>query len=446
MPQRISSHSKKWPFLFILVFNLTLFWVTFVYASDPGDLDTTFNGTGIVTTTINGDEAVGTSVAIQPDGNIVVAGNLNRSTDNNFVLVRYENDGSLDVTFNTTGTVVAPIGDGFGFGPSVGLQSDGKIVVAGSDAFGAGGSQFATVRYNADGSLDTTFNNSGVVTTSISSGSDFGSAVAIQPDNKILVAGRVKGDIGLVRYTITGTLDTTFNGSGVVTTSINDGGGEGYAVALQPDDKILVAGVSIVGGNSDFAVIRYNSDGSLDTTFDSTGIVTTSVSNGEDDKGYYGIALQTDGKVVVAGEGRDSGDVPIIVVARYNQNGSLDTIFNGTGIITTSIGSGAAAADVAIQPNGKIVVVGVGVTGGNSNLAVVRYNVDGSLDSSFGGTGIITTTINGGDVGRSVAIQPDGKIVVAGLTYDDGNASIVAVRYIGELIPCYLPIILRDGS
>ena len=200
-------------------------------------------------------------------------------------------------------------------------------------------------------------------------------------------------NFAVTRYNADGSLDTTFNGTGKVVTDIgsatNDGG---FSVTVQLDGKIVVTGVTDSGGTSNFAVTRYNANGSLDTTFNGTGKLVTDVGIGSDDLAS-GVTVQPDGKIVVAGRS-DSGGSNDFAVTRYNANGSLDTSFNGTGKVTTDIGSGTDdfASSVTVQPDGKIVVAGASL-GGGWNFAVARYNADGSLDTTF--NGVATNTLGG---------------------------------------------------
>lgn len=208
-----------------------------------------------------------------------------------------------------------------------------------------------------------------------------------------------------------------------MTTPIGTGYDEAYSVAIQSDGKIVVAGYGVFGSGGDFAVVRTNSDGSFDSSFNGTGKVTTPIGSSLDQA--YSVALQSDGKIVVAGF--SLGSNLDFAVVRYKSDGCLDTSFNGTGIVTTPIGSGDdLGQSVAIQSDGKIVVAGYSdggspETGTNYDFAVVRYKTDGTLDDSFNGTGKVTTPLGARrDTGSSVAIQSDGKIVVAG-TSDTGS-------------------------
>ena len=212
------------------------------------------------------------------------------------------------------------------------------------------------IRYNSDGSLDTGFDTDGKVSTDIGSWSqDFAFSVAIQTDGKLVAIGGNSGDIALVRYNTDGSLDGTFGTGGIVTTDINSGSNDlAYSVAIQPDGKIVVGGISGTVGSYDFVVVRYNSDGSLDTSFDTDGKVTTDLGSGGNDYGRF-VAVQSDGKIVVTGDaGDDFGAV------RYNSNGSLDGSFGTGGIVVTDVGVNSTdnGNSGALQSDGKILVVG----------------------------------------------------------------------------------------
>jgi len=337
-------------------------------------------------------------------------------------------DGDLDTSFGGDGKVTTNFGSDSSVGYAVAIQSDGKIVVAGYSDNGSG-HDFALVRYNTDGSLDTSFDGDGRVTTNAdSTGYEPGNAIAIQSDGKIVVAGDFYNgsiyDFAVVRYNTDGSLDISFDGDGMVTTDINSSYDKSHAVAIQADGKIVVAGFSIDQIN-DFAVVRYNIDGSLDTSFDDDGMVTTNFNNGSQGND---IAIQPDGKIVVVGYFTDPAS-PDFALVRYNTNGSLDTSFDGDGMVTTALSiHDDDGYDVAIQPDGKIVVAGWSDTDSGPNFALVRYKTNGSLDTSFDGDGIVTTDFGSYCKGRALSIQPDGKIVVAGTSYGLSAAFAVA-RY-----------------
>ena len=244
------------------------------------------------------------------------------------------------------------------------------------------------------------------------------SASTVQSDGKIVVAGSVfngiSNEFALARYNVNGSLDASFNGTGTVTTDFGDSDAYGYSVAVQSDGKIVVAGSAFNGITNEFAVARYNVNGSLDASFNGTGTVTTSI--GASDASGFGVAVQSDGKIVVAGSAFN-GINNEFAVARYNVNGSLDASFNGTGKLTTGFAGGDAAGNsVVLQSDGKILVAGVGTSfATGEDFAVARYNSNGTLDATFGAGGKVTTAIGiADDVGFGVAVQSDGKIVVAG--------------------------------
>ena len=370
-------------------------------------------------------------LGIQSDGRILAAGYY--ADGSNYVcLVRYNTDGSLDTTFGTGGIVTTPIGSGNAIANALGIQSDGRILAAGS-SYNGSNNNFALVRYNSDGSLDTTFGTGGKVTTPIGSSYAGAYALGIQSDGRILAARYYADgsnyDFALVRYNTDGSLDTTFGTGGIVTTPTGSGYDIAYVLGIQPDGRILAAGSSHYGSNYDFALVRYNTDGSLDTTFGTGGIVTTPIESGDSE--VLALGIQSDSRIVAAGKSPDGSNYDFALV-RYNTNGSLDTTFGTGGIVTTSIGIGWDYANaLGIQSDGRIVAAGKSFNGSNYEFALVRYNTDGSLDTSFGTGGIVTTPIGSYD-GYAIAlgIQSDGRIVAAGYSYNGSNNNFALVRYL----------------
>jgi len=242
--------------------------------TSPGDLDTSFDGDGLVTTSVSGTGDKGRAVAIQSDGKILVAG---EDGNKNITVVRYNSDGSLDTTFDGDGIVTTTI-SGNDKGNGIAIQADGKILVAGSTRDAGGNDNFLLLRYNPNGGLDTTFDGDGIAFTSLGTAKDQAWDVAIQSDGKIIVVGKADVDIGVVRFNTNGSLDTTFDGDGIAVTDLGSGKDEARAVALQSDGKI------VVGGNTDvdFALVRYNANGSLDTGFGTGGSVVTDLGSAKD--------------------------------------------------------------------------------------------------------------------------------------------------------------------
>jgi uncharacterized delta-60 repeat protein len=413
----------------LLHVGLILLLVPSVALAAAGDLDATFDGDGRVVTAFAGD-ATGIAVAVQADGKIVVAGRVAQK----FALTRYTTSGALDPTFGGDGRVVTRFSTGTAFATGVAIQADGKIVAAG---FRSSGTievefKFALARYTPSGALDPTFGGDGRVTTGFATGFPGASAngVAIQADGKIVAIGTrfstaVDDKFALARYNPSGALDPTFGGDGKVTTGFPGAGAGGGAhaseVAIQADGKIVAAGSlsPTTGGGlefgSEFALARYDTSGALDPTFGGDGKVTTGFVTG----GAFAtdVAIQADGKIVAAG-GRFSNEVKErFALARYDPSGALDPTFGGDGRVVTGFAGDAFASGVAIHTDGKIVAAGrlTPFRGDGSKFALARYNTSGAPDPTFGGDGKVTTGFDPrGASANGVAIQADGKIVVAG--------------------------------
>jgi uncharacterized delta-60 repeat protein len=375
------------------------------------------------------------SVAVQSDGKIVVAGYATVGRAVQIALVRYNMDGSLDKSFNSTGKVITAVGDGDCKGEGLALQNDGKIVVAGY-SFKPGGkdrAEFTVLRYNPDGTLDSGFGKSGKETTEIGRDADDATSVALQSDGKIVAAGRTfaptNNDFAVARYDRDGKLDLSFNATGKATA---DFGKLDYAhsVAVQSDGKIVVAGDAEHGDGRIFAVARFNADGTPDISFNTTGKLTTDFGSGNAEA--RGVAVQSDGKIVVAGYASPN-NIENVALVRCNADGNLDTSLGGTGKVITPVAlSGSNATSVALQSDGKIVVAGFAVdsSGRCYDFALVRHNADGSLDTSFNDGGKVTTPIGNGDARcEAIALQKDGKIVAAGWASNGEDNDFAVVRY-----------------
>ncbi|MCC7306375.1 MAG: PxKF domain-containing protein [Acidobacteria bacterium] len=423
--------------LFAINANTTLYtqWIVAPCFSS-GSLDPTFDTDGKVTTSIASGNDFGQAVAIQADGKIVVAGYASNGTNDDLAVARYNTDGSPDTTFSGDGKVTTPI-LGFDQAYSVAIQPDGKIVAAGASG-SSSNLDFAIVRYNSDGSLDTTFDGDGKVTTPIGSSFDGAYSVAIQPDGKIVAAGYTDNafdtDFAIARYNSDGSPDTTFDGDGKVVTAFGTSFDGAYAVAIQADGKIVAAGTSMNGAEFDFALVRYNSNGSLDPSFDTDGKVTTSVVTSSDQA--RSVTIQSDSRIVAAGYSFNGTNTDFAVV-RYNSNGSLDTSFSGDGKVTTDVlGFDDFALSIAVQPDGKILTAGYSDNGSDQDFSALRYNANGSLDASFDADGKVTTQVGiSHDQANAVAIQPDGRIVAAGYSLTGSNADFAVVRYGGNCPP-----------
>ncbi len=394
----------------------------------PGDLDTTFGGSGMQLTHF-GPESAAFGVAIQPDGKIVTVGTSNYEQDSGlylgeFGVSRHNADGSLDGSFSDDGRQTTSFGPNLGaYAQAVALQADGKIVVAGNQRESNVENPYvhlAVVRYRADGSLDPTFSGDGKLTVA-----DFGdystaNAVAIQADGKIVVAG---GN-ALIRFNSDGSFDPGFSDDGKVSTAL-----DAQAMAIQADGRIVLA------GGYGFRLARYRADGSPDPAFSGDGNVITDL------PGLYyarSVALQADGRIVVAGGAATSGGLDFATV-RYRSDGALDTAFGTGGQQTTGEpGVDDFAAAVVIQSDGKIVVAGQAASQDwnasiLSRVMLARLRTDGSPDSSFGTGGKVLSTIGFSSHATAAALQPDGKIVLVGIgtTFESGS-SMLSARYQGD--------------
>jgi uncharacterized delta-60 repeat protein len=380
-----------------------------------GSLDTSFGSGGMITTGIAASDDRGFSVVVDGSGRILVAGYSGNGSSADFALVRYNADGSLDTSFDGDGKVATGILSD-DIGQSVVVQPDGKIVVSGH-SFNGSSFDFSLVRYNADGSLDTSFDGDGKIATGIAF-HDASYSVALQSDGKLVAAGHSLTGIGvndfaLVRYNTDGSLDTSFDGDGKVTTDFGGTNDVGQSVAIQSDGKILVAGVSANGSSVDFALARYNSDGTLDISFDSDGRVTTSFAAGSD--AGSSVTLQPDGKIIVAGQSFNGSNTDF-AIARYNADGSLDTTFGDGGKVTTQFGGFADEGySVTLQTDGKIIVAGHSNNGSDADFALVRYNSDGSLDPTFGADTIdVITPITGSSISEMITGGAGADILAGG--------------------------------
>ena len=391
-----------------------------------GDLDPTFGNGGKVTTIFGGDDRA-MCVVIQVDGKIVVAGSSSGSGNNDFVLTRYNQDGTLDTMFGSGGKVVTDFG-GNDSAHALLVQPDGKLVTAGA---GSSGADFALARYNTSGTLDTSFGTGGKVTTNFGA-TDSANALVIQTDGKLVAAGASGSDFALSRYNADGTLDTSFGTGGKITTDFG-AADSANALVIQADGKLVAAGAS----GSDFALARYNANGTLDTFFGTGGKVITNI--GADDS-VNALVLQTDGELIAAGS---SAFNPVcftfpcpsygyFALARYTPAGTLDPSFGNSGQVTTDIGGHAYGYAITIQADGKILVGGASQGSSNLDFTLARYLPSGPLDSTFGTAGKVVTSSSGNDYVRGIALQGDGKIVAAGFSDASGSNEFLMARYLNN--------------
>ncbi|MBI4740881.1 MAG: hypothetical protein HY777_04860 [Betaproteobacteria bacterium] len=416
-----------------------------------GELDPSFGSGGVVKTVLATDTQAYASTLL-PDGRLLVAGSTwDRQTNLQKLLVaRYGATGTLDASFGSGGvttTQVLPTSNG-SFANAMTVQPDGKIILAGATQFDGANFETALARFNTDGSLDASFGVNGVVATRIGNGvtsiQDGGvdetfAALALLPDGRIVAAGYAKigGNyvLAIARYNTNGGLDISFGSGGIVTTNT---GGDPYltGAVLQPDGKIVVAGGATPSGGVDTALlVRYNSNGSLDSSFGSAGVVYTT--GGLNQLWFNALLRQPDGKLVGAGRGYRGGQY-VFALARFNSDGSPDTSFGSSGIVTAAPGSHDSIRAVVLQPDGKLVAGGHSQSSSNVYVsAMARYSAEGVPDSSFGSGGLVRTAM--GSIDDSIwalNVAQDGKLIAVGMTQVDTdlNNAIVVARHLGDAV------------
>ncbi len=409
---------------------------------------------------------VANAVAVQPDGKLVVAGTFtfsNGGTD--FAVARFDARGVLDPSFGFGGRTTIDIGNGSNDQAfALTLQGDGRIVVVGSTVVGAGDANFAVARLHTDGSLDTSFSGDGIQTIAFDLGpaaipptpaarDDQATAVGFQIDGKVVVAGfaqvNAQGnyDFAVARLNTNGSLDVSFDTDGRQTVAFDLGtapsgtnNDRAQDLAIQEDGKIVLAGFANVGNAANtfnFAVARLNANGSLDTSFDTDGRQAFAFNSLNQDFAT-GAALQPDSKIVVVGTTTVTiGGETDFAVARLNANGSFDTSFDTDGRQTVAFNLGGTnndeGNDVAIQADGSILLAGSAATAtaGDSDFAVARLTTAGTLDTAFDTDGRQTIAFqvggNNADVATGIALQRNGRIVVAGFNGAPGATTRIAV-------------------
>ena len=394
----------------------------------PGVLDYSFGTVGKVVTSIgSGSDVIG-GAALQPDGKLVVAATAYTGSSGDFAVARYTSSGALDSTFGVAGKITTPVGTGNDVVTSMALQNDGKIIVAGYTVFSSD-SDFAMLRYLPDGNLDTSFGTGGKVITSIGAGTDYGRAVAFQNDGKILFAGRSWNGSTfvpvIVRYHADGSVDSSFGSGGFAITNFVPG----EALALQSDGKILLAGSG--AATSTFAAVRYHADGSLDLSFNGTGQAVATVGSSFS----YGrcLAVQPDGKILVGGTS-SIGSSENFALARFTSTGAVDLSF-GTGgqVVTDLSGNSDACNSMVLMEDGRIVLGGNSFQGASKSFGLARYTKNGFLDTSFGNAGKTSTlfgTIQ--DLGTTLLMQPDGKLILVGSTQPASTSEFALARYLND--------------
>lgn len=377
---------------------------------------------------------IGQAVVVQRDGKIVLAGTSRRGSRYDFALARYTTNGKLDPSFAKGGLLLASVGRGASGANAIAEQRDGKLIVAGRAYVSYHQSAFAVARYTRQGVIDRAFGRDGKALTAFRKPEQgkFSvasvSGVALQRDGRIVTAG-VTSDVvrvtrvALARYTRVGRLDVGFGKGGKVEIDSGPLRGVGVrAVALQRDGKVVVVGYGSTGKQNHFTVARFTKRGAVDRGFGNGGRVTTVLGHWSE---AGAVAVQADGKIVVAGSVQVVGAGTQLGLVRYLQDGRSDLDFGTDGTVLTDFAVQGPPA-VVIQPDGRIVVA-CGLNGPR-RFGLSRYDVDGALDPTFGEVGKVRTKFRAGSAARGVARQRDGRIVAAG----SAGGDFAVARYTTE--------------
>ncbi len=402
----------------ILALSLASFFVFLLFSTNSAyaafSLDSSFGTGGEVMTSFGNQSGLG-KVAIQPDGKIVVGGFASNGNYRSWEIVRYNSDGTIDTGFGTNGIVTRD----FGFDQvvqSIAIQSDGKIVVGGSDAAGSGSRIWTIGRYTTEGSLDTSFNG-GIISNPI--GDDIFEILTdlkIQPDGRIVAVGYLRKNgsdteyITLVRYNQDGTVDSNFGTNGVTATNFGPTFERGYRVVFQDNNLIVFGDYSPQG----IFLLRYSPNGTLDSSFGSNGVVTDTAGWGGRD-----IAIDNEDRIIVTGGGNSPNDTYVI---RYDKDGKRDTSFGTNGVYVNSFSSqDDSSSSLVLQLDGKIILGGYvyNDTLSRTTFALERLDTNGILDTAFGDNGLLATQTSANSWISNLALQSDGNVVAAGVNGTD---------------------------
>ena len=401
-------------------------------------LDSTFGTNGFTTTTVpNSTNTTGSAlfrVIQQIDGKFIAVG----AGQGLMTVARYSLDGLLDVTFNGSGLYVLPVTfSDITAGYDVTLQQDNKIIVIGNTSPFSGAPDDLVIRLKTDGTLDSSFGINGISDVNISY-QDYSYATVLQPDGKIVIVGKSASTLwSAARLNSNGTIDTTFGVGGTFKVSLGSYGGDARGVAILPSGNIIIGGQnwndSIPSQQRDFVLLQLTSTGKIDSSFNQIGTVYVDVC------GYdmvRDMKLQPDGKILLCGY--SCNDISLL---RLNSDGSVDTTFNHTGTVLTDFDSSYDRANsIAIQSDGKIIVGGYVTIGNKQDMGLCRYNIDGSLDSSFGINGKIATGIGTGSDGiEGITLQSDGKVIAVGSSeYSHPYAKMAIAVFCPRVAPAFL--------
>ncbi|MFM8412959.1 MAG: delta-60 repeat domain-containing protein, partial [Alphaproteobacteria bacterium] len=402
-------------------------------------LDVPFGSIGRATTAIAAGLAEARDVAVLPDGRIVAAGFIDRTTASSVVVVRWLADGRLDPTFGTNGVVERSVTGGRARGAAVGIQSDGRIVVAGTLEKTTGDSAGVAMRFGTDGKVDSSFGANGLVSIGGAGQKRRFEALAVSAldDDVVLVGDAADASSGatavlVARLDRSGAPHAGFGSSGVVRQAVAGGSAHGRGVAIGADGTVVAAGVlDRTDGRSEMLVLRLASDGRLDAAFGSSGQVRVDLGSGR--ASASSLALQADGAIVLAGRWDRDGLPAVLAAVRLGSSGVRDTAFGKAGRFTLDLANGDTFANaVAVDAKGRIFLAGgYREADGSGNVVTVALRRDGARLKSFAQGGVSVPTFTGASSAAwAVAIGADGKPVVAGSAGTDAARQAIVVRHV----------------
>lgn len=412
---------------------LTVSFCVYAISQTPGTLDNTFGTVGKVILPIGTGNEIAYAVEIQTDGKIVAAG-YSKSANEDVAVVRLNSNGTLDNTFGNGGKVIIPIGSSTDFCYAMKIQSDGKIVVGGGSVVTGFGYEWYLARLDTNGVLDNTFGNGGIVITTGNNQPEYIYAIVQQASGKLVAGGGMhdgaKSNFTLVRYNNNGSIDDTFGSAGKVVTDFGGFASTVKSIKLLENGSIIAAGSANNGVNNDFAAAKYDSNGVLDNSFGTEGKVLTPVGSADDFCNT--VELQDGGKVILGGSSR-IGTINNYAMVRYTSNGNLDNTFGNGGKLISGIGTDTSVCyALKYVKNFGILAAGRAKNGTNTDFSLVLYDSIGNFVNSFGSSGTVFIDFLGFDWAYGIDIQKDGKIVLAGFGSTLTNADWAIARLHGQ--------------
>jgi uncharacterized delta-60 repeat protein len=431
----IEAMKKRLLFAYFFLFS----FCTLPLISQPGSLDLSFGENGIVVAPQTPDEEQTYKIAVQQDGKIVVGGFVNAAAGQDFLVTRYLTNGELDPDFGLNGVATFDGGTIADVAWDMAIQADGKILLGGNvNNVNTTVDDYALVRLNPDGSPDNSFGTGGLVVTDIEQKWDNVYAMALQDDGRILLAGESYSynfrRVCVCRYLPDGSLDNDFCCGGFAPFKVGMENDHPRDMAIQEDGMYIIAGY--FDDLSDQAFIsRLDQDGNLDNNFGSNGTATLDI-GGKDDR-FNAVLIQPDGKILVGGMNGEPGNWDYLF-ARYNSDGTMDLSFGSNGIILIDFSINDIALEMALQEDNKILC-----TGGGYQFELLRLNENGYPDLDFGNDGLVNTSFgNEYAFSKSLVLQADGRILVGGNVINNSEYDLAICRYHAEdngLVPAYEP-------